>query len=61
MVHLHSEVLLRKYEGKWMELEKITLSEVTQTRKTKWYVLIYRWALVIKDKHATIHRPKEAK
>jgi hypothetical protein len=40
VVHLHNGVLLTykndefmKFLGKWMELEKIILSEVTQTQK----------------------------
>ena len=40
MVHLHSGVILSYYSsdfmklsGKWMELENIILSEVTQTQK----------------------------
>jgi hypothetical protein len=33
------------FAGKWMDLEKITLSEVTQTLKDKYgmYSLICRW------------------
>ena len=43
-VHLHNGVLHRrkkkdilKFAGKWMELENIILSEVTQTQKDNYY------------------------
>jgi hypothetical protein len=35
-----------KYLGKWMELENIILSEVTQSQKnTQWYALTDKWIL----------------
>ena len=51
------------FSGKWMELEKIILSEVTQTQKDKhgMYVLTYKWILAVMFNHVTIHRLKEAK
>jgi hypothetical protein len=38
------------FAGKWMELENIILSEVTQTKRTcmVWYVLTNRWILAKK-------------
>ena len=54
---------IMKFAGKWMELEKIILSEVTQTQKDKhgMYVLTYKWILAVMFNHVTIHRLKEAK
>ena len=37
-----------KFLGKWMELEKIILSEVTQSQKNTWYALTDKWILVQK-------------
>jgi hypothetical protein len=35
-----------KFLGKWMYLEDITLSEITQSQKNRtWYVLIDKWVL----------------
>ena len=35
-----------KFLGKWMELENIILSEVTQSQKEhKWYALSDKWIL----------------
>jgi hypothetical protein len=35
-----------KFTGKWMDLEYITLSEVTQVKEEHtWYVLTYKWIL----------------
>jgi hypothetical protein len=35
-----------KFSGKWMDLENITLSEVTQSQKEHtWYVLTDKWIL----------------
>ena len=43
VVHLHNGILhsgkkndILKFAGKWMDLEKIILSEVTQTQKDKY-------------------------
>jgi len=36
---------LMKFIGKWMELENIMLSEVTQSQKNTWYALIDKWIL----------------
>jgi len=33
-----------KFKGKWVELENIILSEVTQEKHT-WYALIDKWLL----------------
>ena len=38
------------FAGKWMELETIILSEVTQNQRDTWYALTYKWALAIKCK-----------
>ena len=45
VVHLHNGVLhsrknnvILKFAGKWMELENIILSEVTQTQKEKYHM-----------------------
>ena len=34
-----------KFLGKWMELETIVLSEVTQSQKNTWYVITDKWIL----------------
>ena len=34
-----------KFLGKWMELENIILSEVTQSQKNTWYALTDKWIL----------------
>ena len=39
---------IRKFEGKWVKLENIILSEVAQTQKTKWYIFTYKSRIVIK-------------
>ena len=51
-----------KFTGKWMELENIILSEVTQTQK-KIHVLCSSVDIShkVQDTHAILHRPKEAK
>ena len=45
VIHLHSGLLLSnknndilKFAGKWMELENIILSKVTQTQKDKYHM-----------------------
>lgn len=36
------------FSGKWIELENIMLSELTQTPKRQaWYTLTYKWILAI--------------
>ena len=54
-----------RFASKWMELEKIILCEVTRPLKQTWYVLTYKWILVIKYRITMYipqtHRPKEAK
>jgi hypothetical protein len=56
---------IMKFVGKWVELENIILSEVTQTQKdTHGMQLTCKWILTIKCRiinHAKIHRPKETK
>jgi hypothetical protein len=38
-----------KFLGKWLDLEVIILSEVTQSQKnSKWYVLTDKWILAQK-------------
>ena len=43
------------FSGKWMELEKIILSEVTQTQKDTYvYLLFYKWTLAAKCRITTL-------
>jgi hypothetical protein len=42
-----------KFSGRWMELENIILSEMTQRQKNIGHK--------VQDNHATIHRHKETK
>ena len=51
-----------KFADKWIELENIILSEVTQTQK-KMHVLCSSVDIShkVQDTHAILHRPKEAK
>jgi len=52
-----------KFLGKWMELENIILSEVTQSQKEHtWYALTDNWIIAPKawNTQDTIHRPHEA-
>jgi hypothetical protein len=44
------------FEGKWMQLEDIILSEVSQTQKEKSHVFTHMWKIDPKDKH--IHKNK---
>ena len=55
MAHLHNEYYpavkdngTMRFAGKWIKLEKIILSEVTQTRKDKQYILRCVWTLAVK-------------
>jgi hypothetical protein len=50
-----------KFTGKWMELESVILSEVTQTQKDMhgMYSLLSGISHKIQDTHTTIHRPKK--
>jgi hypothetical protein len=65
MVLFHSAIKsknITNFSGKWMGLENIILSEVTQTHKdsyrcTHLYVDISH---NVQDNYATIYRPKEA-
>ena len=41
---------ISKLSPKWMELEKIIQSEITQILKETWYVLTYRWILAINER-----------
>ena len=53
---------IMNFVGIWMELENITLSEVTQPQKEIHGMCSLKWILTIKYRyHATLHRPKEAK
>jgi hypothetical protein len=48
------------FAGKWVELENIMLSKVTNGHS--WYVIMDKCILAIKCRyHITLHRPKEAK
>ena len=53
------------FKGKWMELENVILSEVTQTQKSHAYIVCIHLKLDISHKvqnnHAIINRHKEAK
>ena len=49
------------FVGKWMELENIILSEVTQlvSKGHAWYALMSKWIFAKKYKyHVILHRPK---
>ena len=48
------------FAGKWMDLENIILSEVTQTPKA-WHVLTNKWILAkkVQNTQDTIHRTQE--
>lgn len=48
------------FAGKWTKLEK-NHPEVTQTQKYNHCVHNYRQIFAVKNNHATIHRPREAK
>jgi hypothetical protein len=50
----------RNFAGKWMEIENIILSEVTQSQKKKHRMSSCKWTVAIKY-HLVLHRPKEAK
>ena len=56
VVHLHNEYYtaekngILKFVGKWIELENIILSEVTQTERQISYVLTHKWPLDIKQR-----------
>lgn len=52
---------ITKSAGKWLELEKINLSEVTQTLQHKQAVLTHKWVLAVKETRAITSRPREAK
>ena len=51
------------FSGKWMELVKIILREITQTLKNNhgMYSLISAYYTYVTDDNATTHRPKEPK
>jgi hypothetical protein len=52
----HLKKKLAKSTGKWMELEKLILSEITQNQKDKlWYTFTYMWMLAIKSKVSRLH------
>ena len=46
---------IMKFAGKWMELEKIILCEVTRPLKQTWYVLTYKWIFAIKYRILVLH------
>ena len=39
-----------KFAGKWMEIENIIVSKVTQTQKDTFDILTYMWTLTTKCK-----------
>ena len=51
------------FAGKWMKLENIILTEVTQTQENilSIYSCTSGYFHKIQDTHATLHRPKEGK
>jgi hypothetical protein len=54
---------LINFLDKWMELENIILSEVTQSQKNTWYALTDKWISATyqaQDTQESIHRPHEA-
>ena len=69
VVHLHIEVLhsrknndILKFAGKWMDLENIILSEVTQIQKDKSHVYLLKSDFLkykAKKNQPTIHNPRE--
>ena len=54
---------MMKFAGKWMELEKIILSEVTDSERQIRYVLTHKWILGVKYRINNLQStaPKEAK
>ena len=65
VVRLHNGVLLTreindilKFAGKWMDLENIILSEVTQTQKDMSHVFTHKWFLNIKKSSPQITIPE---
>ena len=50
-----------KFLGKWMELEDIILSEVTQPQKNTWYTFTDRWILAQKLRIPKIQFAKHMK
>jgi hypothetical protein len=52
---------IMKLAGKWMELENIILSEVTQTQNEVHICTHLEVSPKVQDTHTTIHSPKEAK
>jgi hypothetical protein len=46
-----------KFLGKWMDLEDIILSEVTQSQKNAWYALTDKWILAQKLRICKIQFP----
>ena len=53
---------IQKFADKWMELEK-NHSEGgnPDSERRTGYVLTDKWILTVKDNHAAIHKPREAK
>ena len=50
---LHSRKIKLKFMEKWIDLENIVLSEVTQTQKDNYYMysLTYKWLLDITQRN----------
>jgi len=48
-----------RFIGKWMALENITLSEVTQSQKNTWYALTDKWLLAQILELSYMHRTHE--
>ena len=60
-VEYYSAIMNRdimSFAGKWMELENITLSEVTDPKGYAWYVLTNMWIIArkLQNTQDTIHR-----
>ena len=45
---------IMNFAGKWMELEKIILSEVTDPKGHSWYILTFKWILGTKYRVPTL-------
>ena len=67
MAHLHDGISLsfKKNHEIFRQIDsnrkKSITSKVTQIQKVKYYVFTCKWLLAVKDNHATIPRPREAK
>jgi hypothetical protein len=62
LLYVHKGILLSQrnndmcFEGKWMQLEHIMVSEVSQAQKDKGHIFFHKWKIDPKDKN--IHKNK---